>query len=54
VLAGELSANAAAVAKGWRRKPSRLDELHAAWRRASPEDRRTFLSEVGIFEEHVA
>jgi hypothetical protein len=51
---GELSANAAAVAKGWRKKPTRLDKLRAAWRRTSPEDRRTFLSEVLARQEEAA
>jgi hypothetical protein len=48
---GELTANAAAVAKGWRRKPTRLDELRRAWRRTSAEDRRAFLAEISAHEE---
>jgi hypothetical protein len=48
---GELTANAAAVAKGWRRKPTRLDELRRAWRRTSAEDRRAFLAEISGHEE---
>jgi hypothetical protein len=42
VKAGEISANAAAVEAGWRRKPTALDQLRRWWGRASDEERRTF------------
>lgn len=46
VKAGELSANAAAIQAGWRKKPSPLDLLRSAWRKASRSERETFLGEV--------
>jgi hypothetical protein len=39
---GELTANAAAVEKGWRRKRTPYDELVSAWNRASDNDRSHF------------
>jgi hypothetical protein len=46
ILAKELSANAAATIAGWR--PSRLDQLRRAWRKASAEERRIFLEEAKL------
>lgn len=46
VKAGELSANAAAVEAGFRKKPTALSQLRAAWRRATQDERETFISEV--------
>lgn len=43
---GELSANAAAIQAGWRKKPSGLDLLRSAWKKASQSERETFLTEV--------
>jgi hypothetical protein len=42
VLNGELSAHAAAIEAGFRRRDSPLDQLHKAWARASAEERATF------------
>lgn len=39
---GEISANAAAVEKGWRKPRSAYADLCAAWRRASEEERAAF------------
>jgi hypothetical protein len=36
---GELTANAAAVLKGWRKKRTPFDEVIAAWKRCSAEER---------------
>jgi len=47
VVAGELSANAAAIEAGFKKKPSPLDALTAAWRKASAEERAAFLREIG-------
>jgi hypothetical protein len=46
VKAGEISAHAAAVEAGFRKRPSVLDVLRAAWRKASKDERQTFLAEV--------
>jgi hypothetical protein len=46
VKARELSANAAATIAGWR--PSGLDQLRRAWRKASAEERRIFLEEAKL------
>lgn len=43
---GELSAHAAAIAKGWRKPRSAYHDLCAAWRRASLEERARFLEHV--------
>jgi hypothetical protein len=50
-LAGELTANAAMVQAGFRKRPpsrkrTPLDALRRAWQKASPEDRAQFLAEV--------
>jgi len=42
VLAGELSANAAAVEAGFRRRDTPLDQLHKVWARASATERAAF------------
>ena len=42
VEAGELSANAAAVAKGWRKPPDVLQQLKRLWDKASPDERASF------------
>lgn len=47
VRAGELSANAAAIEAGFRKQQTPLDRLRAAWRKASNDERQTFLGEVG-------
>lgn len=47
VKAGELSANAAGVEAGFRKKSTPLDRLRSAWRSASANERAEFLGEVG-------
>lgn len=47
VVAGDLSANAAAIEAGFKKKPTSLDVLIAAWRKASAEERAAFLREIG-------
>ena len=47
VVSGELSANAAAVEAGFRKRPSALDRLVAAWAQATAKQRRAFLTKVG-------
>jgi len=42
VLNGKLSAHAAAIEAGFRRRSSPLDQLHKAWARASAEERAAF------------
>jgi hypothetical protein len=42
VEAGELTANAAAVAKGWRKPPDPYRQLVLWWDKASPKDRTCF------------
>ena len=39
---GELSANAAAVAKGWRKPPDILQQLKRLWDKATPDERAAF------------
>jgi hypothetical protein len=51
VRVGNIKPTTAAKRMGWRRKPTRLDELRRAWRRTSAEDRRTFLAEISGHEE---
>ena len=46
VVRGELSAHAAAVEAGFRKKPTPLAQLRQAWAKASPDQREAFLSEV--------
>ena len=46
VVDGKLSANAAAIAAGFRKKRSPLQNLRAAWAKATADERRQFLSEV--------
>lgn len=47
VRAGELSANAAAIEAGFRKRPTALALLRAAWRKATKAEREAFLEEVG-------
>ena len=42
VVNGELSANAAAIQAGFRKRPTGFDELVRAWKRASTEERARF------------
>jgi hypothetical protein len=46
VVADELSANAAAVEAGFKKKQSPLDVLRAAWRKASSKEREAFRREI--------
>jgi len=47
VVAGELSANAAAIEAGFRKKLTGIDRLRSAWKTATALERREFLKEVG-------
>jgi hypothetical protein len=46
VESGELSANAAAIEAGFRKKPTPLDDLRRAWKKADAQQRKTFLEEI--------
>lgn len=46
VVAGTLSANAAAIQAGFRKKPTALEMLIKAWKLATDDDRRLFLLEI--------
>ena len=46
VVAGTLSANAAAIQAGFRKKPTPLELLRAIWAKASNTDRETFIQEI--------
>jgi len=46
VVAGTLSANAAAIQAGFRKKPTALEMLLKAWKVATDDDRRLFLLEI--------
>lgn len=46
VVAGELSANAAAIKAGWRKVKSPLEHLSHWWSKASQEERVAFIAEV--------
>ena len=46
VVAGTLSANAAAIQAGFRKKPTALEMLIKAWKVATDDDRRLFLLEI--------
>lgn len=46
VRAGEISANAAAIEAGFRKKLTALAMLRSAWRKADDEERQQFLDEV--------
>ncbi len=48
VRKGELSANAAAIEAGFRKKPTAIALLRAAWRKADDKERREFLTEVNV------
>lgn len=54
VRAGELSANAAAIAAGFRKPRKALNDLCAAWRRATPEERDRFEDWVAEFRRRAA
>lgn len=47
VRAGDISANAAAIEAGFRKKLTGIDRLRSAWKAATPPERRAFLKEVG-------
>ena len=44
---GELTANAAAVAKGWRKTPTRVERMRRDWHAATEDERAAFLAEIG-------
>jgi hypothetical protein len=46
VVAGTLSANAAAIQAGFRKKPTPLELLRAIWAKASNAERETFIQEI--------
>lgn len=46
VVAGTLSANAAAIQAGFRKKPTALEMLLKVWKVATDDDRRLFLLEI--------
>lgn len=46
VVAGTLSANAAAIQAGFRKKPTPLELLRATWAKASNTERETFIQEI--------
>lgn len=46
VAAGEISANAAAIKAGFRKRKMPLDQLRSWWAKASQQDRATFAKEV--------
>jgi hypothetical protein len=46
VAAGTISANAAAIKAGFRKKPTTLELLRAIWAKASNTDRETFIQEI--------
>lgn len=48
VKAGEMSANAAAIEAGFRKRQTPLDLLRSAWRRASKPEREAFIAEVTV------
>jgi len=54
VVAGELSANAAAVRAGFRQRKTPLDHLRHWWDKASPADRAAFLVECSECSESTA
>lgn len=46
VAAGEMSANAAAIKAGFRRRKTPLDTLRQAWAKATTDERETFIEEI--------
>ncbi len=44
---GEISAHAAAIEAGFRKRPTPINQLRSAWKRASKSERKAFLNEVG-------
>ena len=47
VVAKTLSANAAAIQAGFRKKPTVVDQFAALWKRANKEQRDAFLASIG-------
>ena len=47
VIGGALSANAAAIEAGFRRRDTPVDTLRRAWGKASDDERAAFLHEIG-------
>ena len=47
VVAKTLSANAAAIQAGFRRKPTVIDQFAALWKKANKEQRDAFLASIG-------
>ena len=47
VVAKTLSANAAAIQAGWRKKPTVVDQFAALWKKANKEQRDAFLASIG-------
>ena len=48
VKSGELSAHAAAIEAGFRKRPTGIQLLRAAWRKATADERATFLAEAEV------
>ena len=48
VVAGTISANAAAIQAGFRKKPTPLELLKAIWAKASNTDRETFIQQINL------
>ena len=47
VVAKTLSANAAAIQAGWRKKPTVVDQFAALWKKATKDQRDAFLASIG-------
>jgi len=47
VIGGAMSANAAAIEAGFRRRDTPVDTLRRAWGKASDDERAAFLHEIG-------
>lgn len=47
VKAGKLSANAAAIKAGWRKKKTNLETMLGLWKKLTSDERKQFLKEVG-------
>jgi hypothetical protein len=47
IESGDLSPNAAAIEAGYRKRPTPLDTLQRAWRKASDDERQSFLEWLG-------
>ena len=48
VVAKTLSANAAAIQAGWRKKPTVVDQFAALWKKATKDQRDAFLTSIGV------